>query len=202
MEDVRLQEKIKAFLSVDNGSGSGYGDGSGDGYGYGYDDGAGLGSGYGSGIKRFNGQRVYMIDDTPTIIELVKGAAARGFILCDDLTLRPCWIARHGNCFAHGATLKEATRDAIAKWQEDRPLEEKIADFVKAHPDPDVPYGDLFEWHHILTGSCELGRREWCKAHGYQPTDKITVRTFIEQTVNDYGGNVIRELAKEYRIDL
>ena len=182
----RLEEDIKAFLNVGSGSGYGYGSG----------------SGSGSGIKFFNGQRVYMIDDTPTIIEQVKGAAARGFILCDDLTLRPCWIARHGNCFAHGDTLKEATRDAIEKWMDEQPTEEKIAAFVKAHPELDKPYDDLFSWHHRLTGSCELGRREWCREHGYKPTDSITVRTFISQTVNYYGGNIIRQLANEYGMDI
>ena len=43
MEDVKLLDKIKAFLSVDNGDGSGSGDG------YGYGDGYGDGDGYGYG---------------------------------------------------------------------------------------------------------------------------------------------------------
>lgn len=40
------------------------------------------------------------------------------------------------------------------------------------------------------------------RQHGYQPTDSITVRTFIAQTQNDYGGDVIKQLAKEYNIEL
>ena len=44
---MTLDDKIKAFLSVNSGYGSGYGSGSG--YGDGYGDGSGDGSGYGYG---------------------------------------------------------------------------------------------------------------------------------------------------------
>ena len=127
---------------------------------------------------------------------------AKGAILRDDLTTSPCFVARVGDCFAHGDTLRAAVHFATEKWMDDRPLEDKLDEFVKAHPDPDKEYGDLFDWHHILTGSCEAGRREWCRAHGYEPTDSITIRTFIEQTRNDYGGEAIRELAQRYNIKL
>ena len=141
-----------------------------------------------------------MIDNVPTLIEQVRGNAARGFILQEDLTLRPCWIAKKGDFFAHGDSLKKATSDVLAKWRENRPVEERIAEFVKIHPDLDTPYDDLFEWHHILTGSCQAGRESWCRTHGYQPTDSITVRTFIKQTRNNYGGDIILLLAKEYQL--
>ncbi len=55
MEDVKLQDKIREFLSSDtgygygDGSGYGYGDGDGYGSGYGYGSGSGYGSGYGYG---------------------------------------------------------------------------------------------------------------------------------------------------------
>jgi hypothetical protein len=189
-----------------SGYGSGYGDGSGYGYGSGYGDGSGSGSGSGYGVKTIDGREVYEIDCTPTIIYSVHQVRgfyyAKGAILSRDLTLRPCFIARVGDCFAHGDTLRAAVRDAHEKWMDDQPLEDKLDEFVKAHPDPDKEYGDLFDWHHILTGSCEAGRREWCRAHGYEPTDSITIRTFIEQTRNDYGGEAIRELAQRYNIKL
>ena len=171
---------------------------------HGYGDGSGSGDGDGSGSgswKAINGKRIYYIDDLPTVIESVHVNHARGFIVGKDLTLRPCFIARHGNFWAHGDTLHDAVRDAMEKWSENRPLEERLADFVKVHPDLDTPYDDLFKWHHILTGSCEAGRKEWCRIHGYQPTDAITVRTFIEQTRNDYGRDAIAELAKLYKLN-
>ena len=193
MEGVTLDEQIRRFLApIGSGDGDGYGSGSGDGDGYGY------GYGYGSGLLKANGQRIYYIDDTPTVIESLRGNYARGFIVGKDLQPRPCFIARVGNCYAHGDTLRQARSDAEEKWMEDRPLEERIADFVASHPELDEPYDDLFKWHHILTGSCEAGRKEGCRIHGFLPTDAITVRSFIELTRDDYGRDAILELAKQY----
>ena len=193
-----------------DGDGSGYGDGDGDGsgsgYGYGSGSGSGYGSGYGSGsgygVKEFDGRKVYDIDSVPTLIFAVKGDVARGAVLRNDMTLRDCWIAKRGNFFAHGDTLHEAVEAVEAKWMNNRPLDDRIAEFMKTHPALDEEYGDLFEWHHILTGSCEFGRRQWCEEHGYKPTDSITLRAFFEQTKNDYGRNVIRQVAKEYGLEL
>ena len=192
------------------GDGYGYGYGPGDGYGYGYGygdgsgDGSGDGDGYGDGdgIKEFNSRKVYDIDNVPTLIYAVKGDAAKGAVLGKDLTLKDCWIAKRGNFFSHGGTLHEAVEAVEAKWRENRPLNERIAEFMKTHPSLDEPYGDLFDWHHVLTGSCEFGRRQWCDEHGYKPTDSITLRTFLTETVGDYGGDVIRRVAKEYGLEL
>ena len=118
------------------------------------------------------------------------------------MTLRDCWIAKRGNFFAHSNTLHEAVEAVEAKWRKNRPLDERIAEFAKTHPALDEEYGDLFDWHHILTGSCEFGRRQWCEEHGYNPTDSITLRAFFEQTKNDYGGDVIRQVAREYGLEL
>ena len=211
-----IEKDIERFLAVGSGdgsgsgsgdgSGSGYGDGSGDGSGYGDGSGDGSGSGYGDGsgdgVKEFNGHKVYDIDSVQTLIYAVKGDAARGAVLRRDLTLRDCWIARRGNFFSHGDTLHEAVEAVEAKWRENRPLDERIAEFVKIHPALNEPYGDLFEWHHVLTGSCEFGRRQWCEEHGYKPTDSITLRAFLIETMGDYGGDVIKRVAKEYGLEL
>ena len=185
-----------------DGYGSGYGSGSGDGAGSGYGDGAGYGSGYGSGLKSYNHRRVFYIDDQPTLIDAIVGDYATGAIVRDDLTLRPCYVARCHGYFAHGDTLRQAQADAEAKWMEERPLDERLDEFVKAHPDLDTPYDDLFAWHHTLTGSCTAGRENWCETHGLNPTDSITVRYFIENTRNDYGGDAIRQLAERYGLNL
>ena len=111
-------------------------------------------------------------------------------------------MARIRGFFAHGETIHKAASAAAAKWAATRPLEDRIADFVRSHPELDKPYGALFEWHHVLTGSCEFGRRQWCRDHDHEPTDAITVREFLTGTVNDYGGNVIRQVAKEYGLEL
>lgn len=213
-------EDIVRFLSVNSGyrSGPGYGDDPGNGYGNGYGDGSGCGSGsgyasgpgdgsgngYGNGfgseanIKSIQGFPVYLIDRVPTIILSVKGDFARGAILRDDLTLKPCWIAKRGDFFAHGETTHSAFAAAEAKYRQRLPIEDRIKAFVAAHPDLDVAYGDLFEWHNTLTGSCEFGRREWCKRNGLKPYDSITLKEFFRLTVNEYGGAVIRRVEKMY----
>jgi len=208
-----LDQKIERFLAVSygygsgsgdgdgygSGSGSGYGDGSGDGDGDGYGYGSGDGSGYGD-WKAYAGRRIYYIDGLPTLIDSVRGTYARGFIVGKDLVLRPCYIARHGDFFAHGDTLHEAESDAIDKWRQNRPLEERLADFVKTHYNPgtEYPVWDLQEWHHTLTGSCEMGRREFIKGLGLTDDDTLTVYRFIELTQDAYGGDVIRQLAEAY----
>jgi hypothetical protein len=196
------------------GIGSSIGDGYGDGYGCGNcsrsgcgcDDGNRIGTsngvgrccGDGFGIKTFRGAQVYLIDGIMTIISSIKGDLARGAILRDDLTLKPCWIAKRGDFFAHGDTTHSAFVAAEAKYRQHLPIEDRIKAFVAAHPDPDAAYGDLFEWHNTLTGSCEFGRREWCARNGLKPDDSLTLKEFFRLTGDEYGGEVIRRTEKMY----
>ena len=189
------------------GSGSGYGSGFGDGYGYGYGSGFGDGSGYGSGfgegcgdLKSYDHRRVYYIDCVPTLIDSVRGTFAQGHIIQADKTLKACYIARHGNYFAHGDTLHKAQEDALAKYMLNMPEEERIAEFIRAHPDIDAEYPceGLFKWHNTLTGSCEFGRRQFCKDNGIDLQKSYTVRFFLDITKNAYGGNVIKKVIEEY----
>ena len=181
--------KIEDFLSVDkfpNGDGSGYGDG----------DGSGYGDGDGYGIEELNHQKVYKIDGVQTIIDSVHGNYAKGKILKDDLTLTECFVAKCGNFFAHGETLKQALADASEKYNENKPLEERIAEFNETYPDNDAPIdgNELFSWHHVLTGSCLFGRKEFCSSKGLDINAKYTVREFISLTENAFGSDAIKKL--------
>lgn len=212
-------EDIVRFLSVNSGSEANYGFGSGDGFGSGYGSGYGFGDGYGSendsgfgsgdgfgdgrsygceGIKTFCGLHVSIINQTQTVIFAIKGNFARGAILRSDLFTVPCWIAKRGDFFAHGKTIHSAFEAAEAKYRQHLPIEDRIKAFVAAHPDPDAAYGDLFEWHNTLTGSCEFGRREWCARNGLRPDDSLTLKDFFRMTKNEYGGEVIRRVEKMY----
>ena len=198
MEEVREKQEIIDFLRVDEyPSGDGYG--SGDGSGYGDGDGDGDGSGYGDGrnIEVIKGQNIHRIDSIPTIIDSVHGNFAKGRILCDDLTMKPCFIAKCGYYFAHGDTIEDAFRDAREKYEENTPLEERIAKFNETYPDRDLPVSakELFSWHHILTGSCLTGRKHFCQERGINvDTDEFTVNEFISLTRDSYNGSVIRQL--------
>ena len=211
-----------SYDSYGFGSGSGYGAGYKDGYGYGsslrYEDGSGsgpgfssspgigsglgLGFGYGNGdVTALNGNIVDYIDNVPTIIIQVHGNFAYGHIVKDDLTLSPCFIAKVGNSFAHGKTLKEAVADAKAKELGKMTIEERIAKFVEAFGPLDSEHSgkEFYDWHHILTGSCHMGRDEFCRLHSIDLTQKYSVRYFLNITKGSYGSDVIKMVIKAYK---
>ena len=184
-----------------NGEGYGYGDGngSGNGYsdGYGHGDGYGDGNGNGFGIKSINGETIYIIDGVYTLIDHVKGNVAKGRILKDDLTFEQCYVAKQDCYFAHGKTLREAMSALTDKLLEDMPEEERIAEFIKAHKwGEKYSAVDFYDWHHRLTGSCDMGRREFASSHGFKVTEDelLTVEAFIELTKNSYGSTTNRKL--------
>ena len=188
---VDLKE-IERFLTLSYGSGSGYGYGSGDGSGYGSGDG---------GLCEIDGQKVYLVDGVATIFTAIKGNVAKGFILQSDLTLTPCCIVKGHNLFAHGDDLHQAMAALRGKMFEDMPEEERIAEFIKEHPDKDKAYPnqDLFDWHNRLTGSCMAGRNAFVKDRGLSLDGETTVTEFVRLTENTYGGDTIKALKKAYK---
>lgn len=202
-----------------SGYGSGYGSGECDGSGYsyshynsvsgsgsGHDFSSGSSSGYGYGngsedIKALNGNTVDYVDSVPTIIIQVKGNFAKGYIIDEDnLTFVPCYIAKVGNSFAHGKTLKEAVTDAKAKEIEKMPIEERIEKFKEVFGSLDSEHTGkkFYDWHHILTGSCRMGRDEFCKIHKIDLEKKYTVRYFLDITKNSYGSDIIELVCNAY----
>lgn len=178
------------------GAGGGSGDDSGAGGGYGF--GSGYGDGYGADIKFFCGSPAYEIDGITTIITAVFGSYAKGYILEPCLTLTPCYIAKRESHFAHGKTLSEAVAAVAEKAFDDMPEEDRIAEFWKCHEKGvKYPARDLYDWHHRLTGSCEMGRNTFAAEHGIDlNSDMFTVAEFVELCGKSYGGEIIRKLAE------
>ena len=137
----------------------------------------------------------------PTVFESVHGNAAKGFTLQSDLTMTPCYVVKGNNLFAHGDDLHKAMAALRDKMFEDMPEEERIDEFIRAHPDKDraYPNQDLFDWHHRLTGSCMAGRNAFVKDHGLSLEGETTVTEFIRLTENAYGGETIRKLEEAYK---
>lgn len=188
---------------IENGSGDGsgydYGTDYGTGYGYGSGYSDGYGYGYGADIKLFCCSHVYEIDGIPTIITAVFGSCAKGYILKPSLTLTPCYIAKKESHFAHGETLSEAVAAVTEKAFDDMPEEERIAEFWKYHK-KGVKYQakDFYEWHHRLTGSCEMGRNTFAEEHGIDlNSDMFTVEEFVKLCETSYGGEIIRKLNED-----
>ena len=182
------------------GSGSGSGDGSGSSSGDGSGYGSGYGDGYGSGdgyvIKSFNGEPVFRIDGVNTLIRSVRGNTAHGAIVNEDLTLTPCYIVKQENVFAHGETLRGAMEALREKLFEDMPEDERIAVFL-SETDRKKPYPTqyFYDWHHRLTGSCDMGRKQFAQDHGVDlEHGMMTLTEFLELTKDAYGGDVIRKV--------
>lgn len=188
-----------------DGYGNGYGDGggygNGYGYGYGYGDGYGDGYGYGGGygLKSVNGVGLHNIDGVQTGIYRAHGNVAKGFVL-QHFAVKPCYIVRDGDIFAHGETLKEAENALREKVMESMDEEEAIAKFVE-HFKPKTLYknSDFFEWHHYLTGSCRMGRENFCENNGVDLNGESTPEYFIALTEHSFGGGTIAKLKKFYQ---
>ena len=197
------------------GDGGGYGCGSGEGYGHANGEGNGIGYGRGYGfcsgtgygtddgydIQSYCGRTVYRIDDMQTLLYHVHGNIAKGAILQSDLTLKPCYVVKSGNLYAHGETLREAQAALQDKLFEDMPVEERIKAFLaEFKPGINYPVKEFYDWHHRLTGSCEMGRKAFAKEHGIDiEHDMMTVEKFIQLTKNAYGGDVIKEIIGRLR---
>ena len=206
MEILNIQQWIEngsdfgSGYCFGSGSCTGDGDGAGNVFGFGSGDGSGFGNVFGGSadIKFFCGSPVYLIDRIPTIITAVFGSYAKGYILETCLTLTPCYIAKRESHFAHGKTLSEAVAAVAEKAFEDMPEEDHIAEFWKCHEKGvKYPARDLYDWHHRLTGSCEMGRNTFAAEHGIDlDSDMFTVAEFVELCGKSYGGEIIRKLAE------
>ena len=59
------------------------------------------------------------------------------------------------------------------------------------------PAKNLYEWHHILTGSCEMGRSQFVREKGIDlEMDTFTVDEFVTMCKDNYGGEIIKKLIK------
>lgn len=194
---------------LEDGSGDGSGIGSGFGYiygaSYGEGEGSGMESGHGHGygegsgcnLKTLKGSKVYIIDNTQTIISQVRGNTAKGYIVQGDLILRECYVVKQNNLFAHGNTLHDAYQALQEKLYDTSTEEERISAFKEKFQDFDMKYPakDLFSWHHILTGSCRAGREAFCRDHEIDvENDSFTIHEFIRLTKDSYNGEIIQKL--------
>lgn len=144
---------------------------------------------------------VFKIDGLPTIITKVRGNIAKGFLLDDDLTLTPCFIAKQNNLFAHGVTLRAAINSLQVKLFGKTPVNERIDLFMKKFKLGEKYKGTLFfDWHEYLTGSCLEGRKHFIRNNNLSLDNEYTVEEFIKLTENSYGKEIIKKLKKAYGI--
>ena len=202
-----------------NGDGSGYGSGpgsvNGDGYGYGYGDGYlsiygsvngdGYGYGYGPGsvnikLKKYKSDNIFYIDNIPTIIDSIHKNVAKGKIINQtDFSIKICYIAKVNGYFAHENSIKKAIKTAESKMFLNMNIEDKINKFIALFNNKDKYSGkEFYNWHNILTGSCEMGRNNFIERNNIDLSKKYTVKYFINICQNDFGGEIIKQLKKYY----
>lgn len=161
----------------------------------------GYGSGNGYGIKNINGHDVFIIDDVNTVLTVIRGNVAKGFVLERNVVLKPCYVVKGNGFFAHGETLSEARKALEDKIIADMDVEEKIQRFKEQFPklDEKHPAKEFYNWHHRLTGSCEMGRKNFAANHGIDiDNDTMTVREFIKLTKSSFCGEIIKQLEESY----
>ena len=185
-----------------NGNGGGYGDSSGSGYGNGNGSGNGSGDGYFLQIKKHTKRDVHYIDSIPTIIVSIFGNYAKGFVIREDtFELTKCYLAKDpvSGKVAHGDTLKEASVALYAKIMDSMTVQEKIESFCAQFEKGKKYKGKVFfDWHHILTGSCMFGRKQFVDARHLSLEDEYTVDQFIEICENAYGADAIKKLKERW----
>ena len=150
-------------------------------------------------MKEYNNMTIYMIDNIQTLITNIKGALAKGYILENDLTLTPCFVVKGQGYFAHGETVKDARQALQSKIFENMDTEEAISQFLNTFKKgQQYSAKDFYDWHHYLTGSCEMGRKSFMRDHDITFEDKLTVEEFISLCEHSYGGDIIKQLKERW----
>ena len=90
--------------------------------------------------------------------------------------------------------MQQAVADARAKALESMPEEERVerflTEFKRGTP---YPAQSLFDAHGWLTGSCRMGREQFCRDRSIDlATATYTVREFCAMTRDQYGSGIIR----------
>ena len=183
-----------------NGNGNGYGDGYGNGYGNGNGNGNGYGYGYGLKIHSFENQPVYYIDEIPCTFISVKGSVAKVSVInTSSFQKEPSYIYKFNGVFAHGDTVRKAKEDAERKYYNSLGVEQSIDLFTdKFKSGHSYPNRDFYNWHTILTGSCDSGKDMWIRDKKINLESTMTPNEFIELTKNAYGGDIIQRLTGHY----
>ena len=73
-----------------------------------------------------------------------------------------------------------------------------ISYFYDRNKNKKYPAENFYEWHHYLTGSCEMGRKSFMQDRNITFDDMYTVDEFITLCENSYGGEIIKELKERW----
>ncbi|MFV0627004.1 MAG: hypothetical protein ACK5N8_06630 [Alphaproteobacteria bacterium] len=149
-------------------------------------------------FKKIFGMEVIYIDKVPTLIKSIKKGIIKGFILNDNMTTEECFVSSFNGFTAHGKTIKESSDSAMAKFFANMHIDEKIKEFKNIFKKNKKYKGqDFFNWHFILTGSCEQGRENFVKNKSIDLQKGFTPLEFLEICKNNYGSDILRRISYE-----
>ena len=86
--------------------------------------------------------------------------------------------------------------------QRKMPIKEQIENFIAAFGSLDSEHKGkaFYDWHHILTGSCKVGRDKFCKSHKIDLKQKYSVKYFLDITKKSYGKSIIKLIEEAYKV--
>lgn len=151
-------------------------------------------------LTSYNGEKVYYVDGIPMIIKSVHSNIAHGYVIKDDMNLEECYVAKGHGYFAHGNSIKGAIDALESKILSNLDIDTKIKEFKETFK-KGVKYSghEYYNWHNILTGSCEFGRNNFVKNHNINLDDELTPNEFLKLVEGEYGWSILEQLVKHYK---
>lgn len=137
-------------------------------------------------------QGMVIIDGIMCEVLAEKGQLAKVKLWPDGFV---CYVAEYNGVIAHGRDPHNAFQNAENKYYARRSVESRIADCIKLCKEKSgkLPGKEWFKQHGYLTGSCEIGRRQFLKTHPEIDLEKeYTVAEFVDTTKDEYSGDIIK----------
>jgi len=204
-------ERIKQFISVDEGYHPPYNNHYGYGHPLGSGDDAGIGNGFvaykkedkwnGESIKSFNGNDVIMVDGYVLYITHVHEPWAIGEIIKNDLTTQRCYVGRINNNFVLADNLKDVLEKLRLKIFKSTNIFNDIANaFLYAHPNYNEEYDwdEMVMWHSLDPTSCADGRKKFTQMADKKSGMKATPKELITWMKNSPSRHIGEILEKAY----
>lgn len=157
----------------------------------------------GRGIKSFNGQTVYYINNQPVIIHsLHQEQYARVSIINNDLTLSESYLARIEDIIDTGSNLHDAYKEVYLKSVKEKDEDERIQTFIELYPDPEseILGLDFMKWHNVLTDACKSGQLRFIESQNLDVNKKYSIKFLVKLTRRAYNPAVMQKIITKYGI--
>ena len=111
----------------------------------------------GRGIKQYNKQEVYYINNFPCLIHSIHyDYLMRISVINNDLQLSEKYAVKIGDSIEISNNLHNAYKEAYWESLKTKDIQERIQAFIQEYPDTNkkITGYDFLKWHIVLTNSC------------------------------------------------